>query len=40
MKDEFPPTGGSVDILGDALKANFSIVEVGYGVDEMFEGSA
>ncbi len=40
MKDEFSPTSSCVDILGDALKANFSIVKLGDGVNEMLQRTA
>ena len=40
MKDQFPATGRRVYILGDALKADFPVVEAGDGFNEVFEGAA
>ena len=40
MKDQFSSGCGGVDILGDALEADVSVVQVGDGLDEVVEGSA
>jgi hypothetical protein len=37
VKDKFSSGCGSVDVLGDALEADVSVVETGDGFDEVFE---
>jgi hypothetical protein len=34
MKDQFSATSGGVDVLGDALEADVSVVEAGDGFNE------
>ena len=40
VKDQFSSGCGGVDILGDALEADVSVVQAGDGLDEMVEGTA
>jgi hypothetical protein len=37
MKDEFSPTGGSINIFRNALKPDFPVVKFGYCLNEMLE---
>ena len=40
MKDQFPPTGGGINLFRDALKSDVPVVEMGNCFNEMFEGAA
>ena len=40
VKDQFSSGCGRVDVLGDALEADVSVVQAGDGLDEVVEGSA
>jgi hypothetical protein len=40
VKDKFSATGGCVYTLGDAFKADFSVVKVGDGFNEMLQRPA
>jgi hypothetical protein len=40
VKDQFTSGCGGVDVLGDALEADVSVVQAGDGLDEVVEGSS
>jgi hypothetical protein len=40
VKDQFSSGCGGVDVLGDALEADVSVVQAGDGLDEVVEGSS
>ena len=40
MENEFPATGGGVDVFRQALKANVSVVQISNPLNEVFERSA
>jgi hypothetical protein len=40
MKDQFPPTGGGINIFRNTLKPYVPVVEAGDGFNEVFEGAA
>ncbi len=40
MENEFPAAGGGIDLLGQALKANVSAMQLGDPLNEVFERAA